>query len=203
MKHKIIQALAVTLVLSTAVIASAETGVNVSASAAVSVGAQSSSSRPTQPVKEAIKTAIQTRAENKYDKMVARFKATIAREEEIMQRLDARIAKIKANGGNTAEAETLSLQAKVHLNAAKASLISFTALAQAQFSLETASTTAKALREGLASLKKAGAEIEVHLREAHKSMLKIVGVLRGVSQLKNASSTASVNASTSVNASNN
>ena len=86
----------------------------------------------------------------------------------------------------------------MHIDEAKASLVTLTARAQAQASLEISSSTVKALRDGLTLLKKSGKDTETHLREAHKALFKTVGVLRGMSQLKNATSTASVNASTSV-----
>jgi hypothetical protein len=150
-----------------------------------SVGAEKAYGEPT-PVKDNIKA----RTENRYEKMTARFKAVIDRETLIMFKIDSRIEKIEALGGNVTEAKKLTADAKLHLDLAYASLTTLTAEANAQASLESASTTALKLREGLAEMRKTGAEIEMHLRAAHQDLLKCVGRLRGVSQV-NASATTS------------
>ncbi len=144
-------------------------------------------------VRDNVKDNIQRRTENRYEKMLARYKATIERENTILLKINSRIAKIKANGGNTTEAEKLTASAKVHMDAAAIGLVTLTQQANAQANLENASTTVAKLREGIDAMKKTGAEIERHLRSAHQDLQKCVGILMGMSQIRaNATTSAKV-----------
>ncbi len=127
--------------------------------------------------------------ENRYEKMLDRYEAIIDRENAITNRITSRIEKIKALGGNTAEAEKLVTEAKMHLDMATSSLAVLKTLADKQNELENSSTTVKTLRDGLVEMRKAGAEVEKHLRNAHQALQKTIGSLRGVSQLKNKNAT--------------
>jgi F0F1-type ATP synthase membrane subunit b/b' len=147
-----------------------------------------------------MKDNIKQRTENRYEKMLARFKLVIDRETSIMNKINSRIAKIKANGGNTTEAEKLTADAKIELDAATAGLATLTAEANAQANLESASTTVIKLREGLNTMKKTGAEIEKHLRAAHQDLLKCVGKLLGMSQLNATTTKIKVESNTEVEA---
>ncbi len=136
-----------------------------------------------------------TRFKNLFSKMIERFGATISRQESITVKIEARIAKIKANGGNTTEAEVLVTEAKHHTETAKTALEALklsvnTAIDQAANSSSTAIT-----KEGTASMKKASNEVAKHLREAHQALMKTVGKLRGLSQLR---PTATTTASTTI-----
>ncbi len=134
--------------------------------------------------------------ENRFDKMTKRFEATIAREEAIMVKVVSRIEKIKAVGGRstslttskTDAAEKLVAEAKTHITEAK---ISYEAMkiVVAGISVNATATTTVVTKANMESMKKATKEIEKHLREAHKSLQKTIGILKGVSQLQNATST--------------
>ena len=118
------------------------------------------------------------------EKMNARFRATIDREESIMRRIVSRIEKIKDNGGKTAEAEKLVDQARGSLAKAKISLNSLET-SEAGLNADvgaSASTTQSKLR--LANLRKITKEIEKNLNNTHKYLQKTTGLLRGISQLK-------------------
>ncbi len=143
----------------------------------------------TAEIRDRLKEEVKNRAENRFTKMLSRYQATIDREEAIMTRINSRIAKITSNGGNTTEAEGLVLKAKSELDLASTSLASLKTLVGTETALEISSTTAKTTRTALENMKKAGAEIDKHLRTAHQALQKTIGSLRGVSQLHNATST--------------
>ncbi|MFZ2621140.1 MAG: hypothetical protein WAX85_01440 [Minisyncoccia bacterium] len=140
-------------------------------------------------IKGKIEDRMEKRIDNRYNRMLTRFQATIDREITIMGKINTRIEKIKANGGNTTEAENYVATAKTMLDKAKADLEILKGLSITQATQENSSTTIKALRDGLMAMRKAGGDVEKDLRDAHKNMEKAVGSLRGVSQLHNASST--------------
>lgn len=122
---------------------------------------------------------IERKISNRFDKMTARFEATIVREESIMARISSRIEKIKSAGGKTEVSEKLVAEAKIHLSEARTAYENLKVVVNAAISAEvTASTTTRANLEGI---KKATAEVEKHLREAHKALVKAVASLRGVS----------------------
>lgn len=123
------------------------------------------------------------------EKMLERYRATIDREDAITLKINTRIGKIKALGGQTAEAEKLVAESVVHLDEAKVAFNTLSASVSALILEETATSTRTLAKDALTSMKKSGSEIEKHLREAHKALQKSVGSLKGVSQLKNASST--------------
>jgi hypothetical protein len=134
------------------------------------------------------KELIKTRIENRFGKMFARYQATIDRERDIATKITARIEKIKANGGTTAEAEKLVAEAKTYLDEAQKQLDAMKATAMNDTQIAS-STTASIAKETLSAMKKANQDLEKNLRSAHQSLQKSIGSLRGVSQLKNASST--------------
>lgn len=136
------------------------------------------------------KELIKKKIENRFGKMFLRFQATIDREKAIMTKINDRIAKIKQNGGNTTEAEKYVLEASSSLDKAQLALDSLKATAQNDSQIASSTEVSK---ETLESMKKASQEIGKNLRDAHKSLQKTVGVLRGMSQLKNASSTKEAN----------
>ncbi|MBA3733341.1 hypothetical protein H0W91_03125 [Patescibacteria group bacterium] len=137
------------------------------------------------------------RMENRFDKMTARFTATIEREESIMAKINSRIEKIKAAGGNTTEAEKLVLEAKVHFDAAKATFSSLAVASQTTVSLEnTSSTTNKEdAKSALNNLKMLSKELEKHIREGHEALTKVVASLKSLNGLNGQK----VEASTTVN----
>lgn len=132
---------------------------------------------------------IKKRAEHRFSKMVARFDATIQREEAIMVKINSRIEKIKTVGGKTTDAEGLVVVAKTHLDKAKTALVSLKASADSAITQDISATSTGITKNTLTAMKKAGADIEKELRETHKAMQKTIGVLRGLSQLNNATTT--------------
>ena len=143
----------------------------------------------THDLRDKIKENIQNRMGHRFDRMLARFQATIDREEKIMTKIVSRIEKVKANGGNTTLAETAITEARGHVAEAKLALENLKTNTNTAISQEVASTTRMIAKETMTAMRIAGGEIEKHLRLAHKALQKIVGILRGVSQLRNASST--------------
>ncbi len=126
---------------------------------------------------------------HKFLRMSARYEEVIFRLENILAKLVSRIDKVKANGGDTTEAESLALEAKGHLDMAKTAFDKLKLDVKTEISQENASSTKATLRKTLELMRTDGKNIELHLREAKETMMKIVGVLRGVSGLHNATST--------------
>lgn len=142
----------------------------------------------TRELRNDLKEIIKNKIEKRFGKMFDRFQSTIDRETAIMAKLNTRIAKIKANGGTTTEAEKVVAEAKVHIDEAQKDLNALKVIANNDNEIAS-STTDRLSKETLASMKDSAKEIEKHLREAHQDLQKSIGILRGVSQLKNASST--------------
>lgn len=140
--------------------------------------------------KEETKNKIEDRVASSTERKVAgklenaskKYLKTIEREEAIMAKIVSRIEKIKSNGGNTTEAEKLVAEAKNSLLEARKN---YEILKSTVISADNATTT----KQFLSSIRESTKLIEKHLRDAHKSLQKTVGSLRGVSQLRNASST--------------
>lgn len=121
--------------------------------------------------------------------VVDRLEATIEREEAIMAKIVSRIEKIKAIGGQTADAEKLVTVAKNDLSEAKTALQNLKVATTGVITEPTASSTKDIFPGGKNTIKKASSEVEKYLREAHQALQKSVGSLKGVSQLKNATTT--------------
>ncbi len=131
-------------------------------------------------IKERVVGNIKRRAEHRLDKMTARLEATIERENAIMNRLNIRMEKIKAAGGNVDEAMRLSAEAKVHFDEATSALANLKVIVDTAVAQEIASSIKAIARETIASLKKATAEIGVHLREGHNDLVKAIASLRSL-----------------------
>jgi chromosome segregation ATPase len=154
-----------------------------------------SSSEKRQERVEDRKERMMKELKRQYDKMLKRIEATIQREETLMGKLNDRIAKIKAAGGTTAEAEKMTADAKVHIDAAKTDLASLKL--SASTTAQTLSTTTNAVKkENLDKMREIEKGIEKHLKEAHKLLEKAVGNLKGMSQLKNGKATTTPTATT-------
>lgn len=132
--------------------------------------------------REEVKNKIEERLDRRFERATEKYLRTIEREEAIMAKIVTRIEKIKLAGGNVVEAEKYVAEAKAHLTDARTAYTSLKTLAT---NADNATTTKAMITE----MKTAGKNVEKHLREAHKSLQKTVGSLRGVSQLKNATST--------------
>src|SRR3989344_2842988 len=163
-------------------------GVAFAQSGRANVGAVSTTSRSAQ----AIKNFLKNRAEHKWTKMIERFDKALEKEENVMNRLASRIAKIKASGGQTENAEKFLTEAQTHLNLAKTSLENLRTLVASAITEEEAGGTISELKDNMIAMRKAAGETKTHIIETHKALQKIVGSLRGISQLRNASSTPSI-----------
>ncbi len=119
----------------------------------------------------------------RFERLVSNLEATIARLESLGEKLGSRIEKVKAVGGNTIEAERLFIEGEMHLDEAKTALSVMETL--------VVNTDESVTEETMEAVKTASQEVHKHLRNAHQSLMKIVGSLRGVSQLQetNASTT--------------
>ena len=107
--------------------------------------------------------------------------ATIERLEKIVARLDSRIEKVAANGGTTTEAVKFSAEAKLHLREARNSLTLFSSI----------DLSADKAAENFERVRAAGAEVKMHIRAAHQSLMKALRSLMGQRDAsdKNATST--------------
>lgn len=129
-------------------------------------------------------------AENKLDKMIKRFEATIQRENSISEKIMSRVEKIKSNGGDTTEAEKYLGEAKTHFDeATKALLILKNATSSADTLIDANTSTSTIIKNGLKKLKDMAQNVEKHIREGHKSLTQAVKSLRGKSRENNATST--------------
>jgi len=129
------------------------------------------------------KEMVEKRVDARFEKVVTRLGATIVREEGIIEKVVSRIEKIKVEGGETAEAETLVAESKMHITEAKTALETMKTIVSGTGESETAIA-----KEKMDSIKTASEEVQKHIRNAHQSIMKTVGVLRGTSQLKTDSS---------------
>lgn len=96
------------------------------------------------------------------------FSATIGHLENILERVESRIAKVKVGGSTTPESEAHVADVKVHLSEAKSALTAFTSI---QITSDKASENFEAVRE-------AGKEVKEHLKEAHQSLMKAIRSLK-------------------------
>lgn len=135
--------------------------------------------------------SIKQRIDNRYGRMASRFQATIERVEMLMARMVSRVEKMKSAGADTTKAEQSIADAKTHIADAKTSLAKLKTIADSADS--STATTTKAYKDILKELQKTSTETQKHIREAHTSLTKSIGLLLGLkfSEVKNASSTKS------------
>ncbi len=112
------------------------------------------------------------------------LEATISRLEKIVTRLDSRIAKVKADGGVTAESEAFSAQAKVHLSEARQSLAVFASI----------DLSADKIQTNFEKIRTAVGQVRTHIKEAHESLMKAIRALKPGRVNANATTTASTTA---------
>lgn len=125
-------------------------------------------------------------AERHAERAAIRFTAMVERLMNMIERIESRIAKVKANGGVTVEAEASVAAAKSDLVKAQADI---TVLKSIEVSGEN-------FQEKFALVKEAAAKVKADLRSAHTNMMKAVRSLGSARAGINASSTASTTAST-------
>lgn len=108
--------------------------------------------------------------------------AMAIRLEGLIERLESRIAKVEAEGGVTAEATAHVEEAKDHLALARAEIAVFA----------TVDLSADTVSENFQRVRSIAAEVKMHFRETHKSLMNAVRVLKGMSSARaeaNATST--------------
>lgn len=93
--------------------------------------------------------------------------ATIERLENIASRISSRIEKIKARGGETADAERYLAEAKSNIGSAK---LSVAALASVELSGET-------IKEDFERIRSVASEVREYLRSAHENLMLSVRAL--------------------------
>ncbi len=120
---------------------------------------------------------IQVRMENRLRLVIARFEATIDRLENIIARVETRISKIKSAGGNTVEAEAKITEAKNHLVNAENAIIAF----RNQVNTSIQNQTETNLGTEITKMLELSAEVKMHLRESHGSIVDAVVSLKGTS----------------------
>ena len=115
---------------------------------------------------EALKEVVTKQTENAKRVMTA----TVERLEGIALRIDSRIEKVKARGGDTSEAERLVAQARTNLDSAK---VKIEALATIELTGEKVEDNFKIVRE-------AGKEIKDLLKSVHEDLVSAVRSLSDV-----------------------
>ena len=137
---------------------------------------------------------VKAREGNRFAKMIARYQATIDRENSIMTKINSRIEKVKTDGKNTTTAEGFVSSAKLELDAAQSSLDSIKLTLDLGVASEAASTTAIDLdKDTMMKLKKTAVDLDKHLHLAHNNLVKAVGSLLKLYNDNNASTTTTNN----------
>ncbi len=125
-------------------------------------------------------------AKKKLENTLRKMNATIEHLENIIARVESRIAKIKANGGVTTEAETQIALAKSEITAAK---VAITATGSVDISSEDKT------KANFDRIRTAGAGVVEHLRKAHNYIMMAVRSLMGLSVGAHATTTATTTSS--------
>ncbi len=97
--------------------------------------------------------------------------ATVERLEKIAMRIEARIVKVKANGGITTESERYLAEAKVALSEAREDIREFLAMP----------VTSERVSENMHALRALAVDIKEQLREAHALLVQATVSLKGSS----------------------
>jgi hypothetical protein len=114
------------------------------------------------------------------------FNATVERLEKLIERIESRIAKVKADGKDTSVSEGFVAQAKAHLSEAKTSIARFASI----------DLSADKAKENFSAVKEVAREVKEHIKEAHKALSEAVRALKPGSNGGTATTTASTTAST-------
>lgn len=108
-------------------------------------------------------------AKRQAEHVIKTLTATIERLEKILARIESRIEKIKAEGKDVSLAEGFVVEVKAYLADAQVSL---EALAFIDLSADKA-------KENFERVRAAVAEVKIHLRAAHESLMKAIRALKG------------------------
>jgi hypothetical protein len=96
------------------------------------------------------------------------FAATIERLEGIIVRLESRIEKFDAEGGVVADAKLRLVESKHHVTNAKVSLRNFSSV----------DLNGERAQENFAQVRELAAEVKMHIREVHTSLMRAVSSLK-------------------------
>lgn len=105
--------------------------------------------------------------------------ATIERLEGIADRVESRIGKVEALGGNASTSVAALADARTHLSEARIALEAFSSV----------DLTSEKLSENFERVRAAAAEVKEHLRLAHRSLVKAILSLKPGRTTNNATST--------------
>ena len=94
--------------------------------------------------------------------------STVERLENILARLESRIAKIKANGVDTSLPESFVVETKTHLSEARRSIEIFASI----------DLTGDKAKENFQKIRETAAQVKVYLKEAQESLKKAVRALK-------------------------
>lgn len=108
--------------------------------------------------------------------VIKRFNAAIERLDTLTERIDSRIAKIEADGGDTTKAKELMAVAKTQLETAKVSTSGVELEVETLISVE-ASTTAE-IRDEFDSLKDQIEKAKGDIKKAHASLIEVINSLK-------------------------
>ena len=128
---------------------------------------------------------IEKRIQNHAEWMIKRFNAAVERLEKLTARIETRIAKLKSEGKNTAEAEKFVVEAKIQIGEAVAGI------AKIEVACETA-LSADSLKGSFEEVRSLADSIRDDLKAAHRALMSTLPIIKGLSTSLN------VNASTSV-----
>jgi len=163
---------------------------------ALSVFADNDVSSSRKDIKEGVKSEIETRkgeikdiresmkdnrgeirksiAHMRVQQTVRIYVATANRLDKIVARIESRIAKISASGGDTTDIQTSLDLAKTKLAEARAEIITFSSI---DVSSATSTSTAQTLFD---SVKSSAVKAKESLKVAHRSLVKTIAMIRGI-----------------------
>jgi len=155
-------------------------------------GASVAGAQTTTPRDQREASMPKARLENRLHLVNTRFQNVISMMESVANRLTSRIEKIKGAGGNTVESERLLAEAKVSLEAAKASLTALTQATTQALNMES-SQKKQDLRNTLSNMIQMSKTLKDNLKEARNSLSKAIGSLRGMSKIRPGTTTPETN----------
>lgn len=126
--------------------------------------------------REMIKNEVAQRAQMLFDLIVRRLGIAIDRLDNISGRIDSRIAKLKADGVDTASMEALQVTAKAKVDAAD---VAVKAIVAPTLPSDTASTTAQMMNELLAGTRVQVKSAEEAIKEAGRALTAVVSEIKG------------------------
>lgn len=138
--------------------------------------------------RELIKNAVIKRAQVQFELIMKRLGIAIDRLDNISGRIDSRIAKLKADGVDTATMEALQVTAKAKVDAAD---VAVKAIVAPALPSDAESTTAEAMNALLASTRAQVKTAEIAIKDAQSALNAVVAEMKNKGKEKAESETAS------------